>query len=249
MDDTQAVDCPVPTCPANYTTRTSMKTHFQLRHWNHKVVIIEEGELQQCNSCFAYGYTSNSNRHKNSQKCHKGTLRHQSRLLQVQNEQAQTAEININNTKIEHVDTFKYLGRPLSANSNDIPAAHYNLRKATKTWGHINTLLKREGANKTTMANFYKAIIQSTLLYASETWNIPQQGINNIETFHNKVAPHLTNRHIRKIKDTEVWYYSYPNMNQVFKDIGLEQYIDKRKKKLLVCGPKIELYTTVETVL
>jgi Reverse transcriptase (RNA-dependent DNA polymerase) len=243
MDDTHAVDCPVPTCPANYTTKTSMKTHFQFRHWNHKVIIMEEGELPQCTSCFAYGATVNSNRHKNSQTCLRGTIRHQRRLQQLQNNQAQSSEIFINNTKIQHVNTFKYLGRPLSANSNDIPAVQYNLQKATKTWGRFNTLLKREGANRKTMANFYETIIQSSLLYASETWNIPQDGINNIEVFHNKVARHITNRHIRKIRDTDTWYY--PNMNEVFKDIGLspiQQYIDKRKKKLMVWAQNRSIY-------
>jgi hypothetical protein len=74
MDDIQVVDCPVPSCPANYTTRNSMKTHFQFRHWNHKVAIIEEGELPQCTSCFGYGKMVHTNRHKNSNTCQQGTL-------------------------------------------------------------------------------------------------------------------------------------------------------------------------------
>jgi hypothetical protein len=72
---------------------------------------------------------------------------------------------------------------------------------------------------------------------------------NDIEAFHNKVACHLTNRHIRKIKDTEIWYY--PNMKEVFKDIGLipiQQYINKRKKKLMVWAQNRTIYHETLTV-
>jgi Reverse transcriptase (RNA-dependent DNA polymerase) len=249
MDSQNAVDCPVITCPANYTHLHSMRQHFNFRHWNDKVVIIEDGEVPQCPSCLLYGKTVLSARHKNSQVCQDGTLRHQRRLQQLHNETAENADVSINDTIIEHVDTFKYLGRYLSATSNDIVAVNHNLRKATKTWGRLSTILKREGANKQTMGNIYKTIIQASLLYTSETWHIPKHGLHNIQTFHHKVARHLTNRHITKIPNTEIWLY--PDMNKVLQELGLlkiEDYIQKRKKKLMTWAQNRTIYHEVRTL-
>jgi hypothetical protein len=101
----------------------------------------------------------------------------QHRLQQYANKLAENTNITINHQPLENIDTFKYLGRPMSATSNDIPAVNYNLKKSKKTWGRIRILSNREGADKKTSTNFYKTIIQSTLLYGSETWQLPQHGI------------------------------------------------------------------------
>jgi UDP:flavonoid glycosyltransferase YjiC (YdhE family) len=75
-----------------------------------------------------------------------------------------------------------------------------------------------------------------------------KNGTNTIELFHNKVARHLTNRHIHKIKDTDIWFY--PNMQDVF-DAGLlpiDQYIYKRKKKLLAWAHNRPIYHETQTL-
>jgi hypothetical protein len=149
------------------------------------------------------------------------------------NEFAEDTTLTICGIEIEKVDTFKYLGRPLSATSNEIPAINHNLRKAKKTWGRIRNLLKREGSDVKTSATFYKTIVQSTLLYGAETWDTPADTLQPIVTFHNYVARHLTNRHIRKIPNTEIWVY--PNMVEVLKQASLstiQEYIFKRKINL-----------------
>jgi hypothetical protein len=134
------------------------------------------------------------------------------------------------------VDTFKYLGRPLSATGNDMVAIKYILSKARKTWGRFSTILKREGADIKTIANFYKAVVlvQATLLYGSDTWHIPKNALIPLESFHNKVARYISHQHIRKIHNTEIWVY--PDMNRVLQDLNLRpihQYIEKRKQTLL----------------
>jgi hypothetical protein len=130
MDSHYAVDIPV--LPANNTHLHSMQQHFNYRYWKDIVVIIDDGEVPQCPSCLLYGKTVLSARHKNSQVCHDRAICHQRRLQQLQNKTAVTADILRNNTIIDHIDTFKYLGRHLSATSNDIVAANHILHKATK---------------------------------------------------------------------------------------------------------------------
>jgi hypothetical protein len=90
---------------------------------------------------------------------------------------AEISTVTINNVTITNVDTFKYLGCPLTATSTDLTAVNTNLQKSRKTWGRISTVLKREGADRKTMANFYKTVVQASLLYASETWKLPNHGL------------------------------------------------------------------------
>jgi hypothetical protein len=182
-------DCPVSTCPAIFKTRYGLRSNFAHRHWNDDLIILEEGPLQRCPNCLMFCSNTFTEQHTQSNVCLRGTLRHQHRLQQQANEIAESIDININNQAIEHIETFKYLGRIMSATSNDIPAVNHNLKKSKITWGRIRILLKREGADKKTSLNFYKTIIQSTLLYGAETWQLPQHGVQPLEVFHNYVKP------------------------------------------------------------
>jgi hypothetical protein len=95
------------------------------------------------------------------------------------------------------------------------------------------------------MGNFYRAVIQSILLYGSETWHTTSQSLQKLETFHNKIARHITHRHIRKLANSEIWIY--PNMELVLKDSGLlplQEYIQKRKTTLLRWAQNRDIYHT-----
>jgi hypothetical protein len=236
MNNIEHVDCPVPDCPAIVKNRYNMRAHFCYRHWQDIIIIAEEGlfALPRCPSCLLLGSNIHTPRHRRSQTCIDGTLRHLKRLQQQANEYAEDTVLQIQDLPIANVDTFKYLGRMLSATSNDTPAIQHNIMKAKKTWGRIRTLLKREGADKRTATNFYKAIVQSTLLYASETWQTTQDALQPLMVFHNMVARHLSNRHIRKIPNTDIWVY--PDMDAAFRELNLmsiSEYIHKRKTNLV----------------
>jgi hypothetical protein len=150
---------------------------------------------------------ANTIAHQQTARCAKGTRCEIRQEQQLANEFVEDTTLTIRNIEIEKVDTFKYLGRPLSAKSNEVPAINQNLREANKTWGLIRNLLKREGSDIKTSSTFYKTIVQSTLLYGAETWDTPADTLHPIEHSHNYVAWHLTNRHIRKIPNTELWVY------------------------------------------
>jgi hypothetical protein len=83
-----------------------------------------------------------------------GNKRHQRRLTKQHSEMAELSSITINNVPSDNVDTFKYLGRPLTATSTNITAVNTNLQKSRKNWGRVANILKREGAGWKTMANF-----------------------------------------------------------------------------------------------
>jgi hypothetical protein len=187
---------------------------------------------------------SNSRRHCNSKPCRDGIARHERRIQQQQNELAKTSVLTINGTELEHVQQFKYLGRPISATSNDQVAINYNLQRAKKQWGRIANILRREGAEPKTMGNFYRSIIQSVLLYSSETWQTNAQQLESVVAFHHKVARCITNKHIRKLNNnSDIWVY--PNMAVVLEECGLQPiptYISKRKTTLLRWAQNREIY-------
>jgi hypothetical protein len=41
---------------------------------------------------------------------------------------------------------------------------------------------------------FYKAVVQSVLLYGSETWVFPPKMLSKLEGFHKQIARRLTGR-------------------------------------------------------
>ena len=72
---------------------------------------------------------------------------------------------NISGVPIKNVKEFKYLGRILEDRDSDAPAVARNLKRARQKWGMIGRILSNKKAHPKTMATFYKAVIQSVLLY------------------------------------------------------------------------------------
>jgi hypothetical protein len=108
---------------------------------------------------------------------------------------------------------FKYLGRILSEDDSDDAAIKYNLQKAREKWGRIGKILSKTDSNNKTMGSFYKAIIQSVLLYGSESWGISNYAMKTLRSFHQRCARYITGKHIWK-DENENWHY--PNSNVKF---------------------------------
>jgi hypothetical protein len=75
----------------------------------------------------------------------------------------------VNGEPIEKVKQFKYLGRTLSDDDSDEPCVERNLKIAKQQWGIICGILSNEPASPKVMASFYKSVVQSVLLYGSES--------------------------------------------------------------------------------
>jgi hypothetical protein len=107
----------------------------------------------------------------------------------------------INDTVIENVTEFKYLGRIISADDYDDGAVNFNITKASKTWYRMYRILSRDTADSCVMARFYLAIIQAKLLYGSETWVLSQRTLKRLESFHNRCAHVIAHRPIHPLPD------------------------------------------------
>ena len=105
-------------------------------------------------------------------------------------------------------------------------------KKARSRWAKFSRVLTREGANTRMMATFYKTIIQSVLLYGSETWSLTEREFNLLASFHKKCVRCITHRWNRPRADGT---WDCPNMRETYAAANIEpieHYIEKRKSKL-----------------
>jgi hypothetical protein len=79
-----------------------------------------------------------------------------------------TPTIHVNfhtdNQPVNKVRQFKYLGRIITDDDDNLPAVERQIGKARATWGQIGKVIrKKTNANPKVLATFYKTIIQSIL--------------------------------------------------------------------------------------
>jgi hypothetical protein len=180
--------------------------------------------------------------HTHSQTCQAGAARLQSRRLELAQHAARHVIFSINGNPIENVSSFRYLGRMLCDDDNDWLAISTNLKKARTQWSMIARLLSRDGANYRTMGYFYKAIVQSVLLYGSETWTPTRRMISLLECFHNQCARRITRRFIRQNADST---WTYPDTASTLEAAALfpiTTYIARRRQSILPYATSRSIY-------
>ena len=108
--------------------------------------------------------------------------------------------------QLKTVPSFKYLGRILTAGYDDWPAVAGNLGKARKSWGRLQRILSREGANKRVSGDFFKAVVQQVLLFGAETWVVTPRMERALNVFMHGAAIRITGRQPRRGWDRK-WFY------------------------------------------
>lgn len=107
----------------------------------------------------------------------------------------------------------------------------YNINKARGRWAQVSRVLTREGASPKVSGFFYKAIVQSVLLFGSETWVHSKPIVRSLEGFHQQIARRLTRRYIWLNPNTGEWLY--PAAGRSLELAGLfsmSVYLDRRMK-------------------
>jgi hypothetical protein len=85
---------------------------------------------------------------------------------------------------LEKVEVFKYLGRMMAQDNNNVQAMRHQLRKARGAWARIEQVLRSKNATQWVAAKFYKAVVQTGLLYGSERWNLTKAVLAWLKGFH-----------------------------------------------------------------
>jgi hypothetical protein len=135
---------------------------------------------------------------------------------------------------IKTVNNFSYLGHIITSQDTDWAAAPKNLQKARQQrWTMISRILMREKASPRISALFYKATIQTVLLYGSETWVITKEILQLLTSFHHGIACRLTGRYPRPIPDMDEW--EHPSIQETLQIAGLftmDEYLRRRRRYL-----------------
>ena len=90
---------------------------------------------------------------------------------------------------------------------------------------------------------FYKAVVQSVLLYGCETWIVTPAILRMLTGFQIRAAWRMARRNKPRKLDDDTWVY--PRSDEVLKEVGLftiEHYIQKRRNTLSEYTESREIY-------
>ena len=93
---------------------------------------------------------------------------------------------------LETTAAFTYLDFTVAFNNSNWVALYRNLRKSQQWWWMLKKLLTKTGATVQAQAMMYKALVQTVLIYESETWVVMDEMLKVLEGFHHQVAWSIT---------------------------------------------------------
>ena len=114
----------------------------------------------------------------------------------------------------------------------------------------VSRVLTREGADPRVMGMFYKAVVQSVLLYGCETWVVTPRVLAALEGFHNRMARWLSGMTPIYLPQEDWW--DYPPIEEAREAAGMftaDQYIKVRRDTLvqnIATRPILELCRAAE---
>jgi hypothetical protein len=127
---------------------------------------------------------------------------------------------------LERVEVYKYLGRLLAQDDDDIQAIPTQMRKAQATWAQVGQVLWSKNASPFVAAKFYQAIIQAIHLYGSKSWVISQTAMARLKGLDICATYRMAKEHKPKRGPDRVWIY--PQSEDVLKECRMktmEEYI------------------------
>jgi exonuclease III len=241
MPGEEEIECPVEGCVFSSPRPGTMRKHFRSRHPVDTITVEEEGPLPRCTKCGLFQRCVGT-KHQATADCMKAAATLVRRQDAKEQKKAEAVVFTVNGYQIKNVREFKYLGRILDNHDNDLPAVEQNLRKARQKWGRIGRILSKESAKPRVMASFYKAIIQSVLLYGAESWVISQRTLSKLRSFHRRCARYITGMHIRENSDGS---WTCPSSEETLVAAGLwtvEEYIRRRRSTVMTYAIERSIY-------
>jgi hypothetical protein len=171
--------------------------------------------------------------HINTKECRVGTERQHQWDMAVQSALALRQQFTVHGDVLEWVEVFRYLGCLLLQDDDDIQAVRSQLCKARRTWARVGQVLRKENTPPRVSTKFYKAIVQSGLLYGSETWVLSPAVMARLEGFHICVAYRMAKEHTPCRGMNDQW--TYPPSKKVLEECGMHtirHYIDVRRETI-----------------
>lgn len=131
----------------------------------------------------------NSGQHLASEECKGFAEKRRKRMQEIIQQSAENVDFYVTGEKIKRAKQFKYLGRILSDDDDEIHAVEGQLKKARMAWGRIGKVIKKRiKSNPKIMSTAYKVIVQSVLSYGSESWTVNKKIMKKLTSFHRRCA-------------------------------------------------------------
>jgi hypothetical protein len=223
------IQCPHPGCPGVLSSPYMLRRHFRDLHPKDTVEILREGNFQWCERC-----TMQCNprypRHIHTQVCLLGAERRTQQDLAVLVALALRKLFHVEGEVLEKVDLFRYLGRVLAQDYDDVRAVRQQIKKACGIWARVGQVLTVDNTPPKVSAKFYKAVVQSVLLYGSKTWNLTTTSLAWLEGFHICAAYRMAEKHKPKKGPNHGWVY--PRSSDVLQECSMatiSHYINVRR--------------------
>ena len=97
-----------------------------------------------------------------------------------------STRIFVNDTPLEDVEEFEYLGSKLAKSGGTTEDIKNRLSKARSAFGRLWPVWRASALTRRTKLNIFNACVKSILMYGSETWMITKKNTTSIQTFVNK---------------------------------------------------------------
>ena len=238
------IRCPFPGCPWKLSSAYMLRRHFRDLHPKDSVVIPWEGSFPRCERC-RMQCNPRYPRHIHSQVCQQGVERRTQRDSAITSALALRQLFYVEGEVLEKVESFRYLGRILAQDDDDTRAVRSQIKKARGIWARVGHVLQADNTPPKVSAKFYKAVVQSVLLYSSETWNLTKTVLARLEGFHIRAAYRMAKKHKPRKGLNQVWVY--PATEDVLKECGMHSilhYIGVRREtifRFVVDRPKLKM--------
>ena len=230
---TMPIRCPFPGCLGKLSSAYMLRRHFRDLHPKDSVEVPWEGHYPRCERC-AMQCNPRYPRHIHSQVCQTGVDRRTQRDSAITSALALRQLFYVEGEVLEKVESFRYLGRILAQDDEDVRAVRSQIKKARGTWARVGQVLQADNTPPKVSAMFYKAVVQSVLLYGSESWNLTKTALARLEGFHVRAAYRMAKVHKPRRGLNHVWVY--PATSDVLKECGMHtitHYISVRRETIL----------------
>jgi hypothetical protein len=177
------IQCLHPGCPGMLSSPYMLRCHFRDLHPKDTVEILREGNFLQCKHCMMQ-CNLRYPRHIHTQVCLLGAERRTQWDSAVLAALALRKLFHVEGEVLDKVDLFQYLGLILAQDDDDIRAVRQQIKKACGIWARVGQVLMADNTPPKVSAKFYKAVVQSVLLYGSKTWNFMTTALAWLEGFH-----------------------------------------------------------------
>jgi hypothetical protein len=123
-----------------------MRRHFWDVHPLDLIMVPKEGRYARCERC---GMQVNPSypHHQLSKECQVGVEHRRQRETAISSALALRQQFTVHGDVLERVEVFKYLGRMMAQDNNNIQAIRAQLRKARATWARVGQVLWSENAS------------------------------------------------------------------------------------------------------